>query len=467
MAAGINTPKLLIVDDEEAIRLSVRKIFQKEGFEVTEAADGEEAIQAITGQPPDVVLTDMSMPNMGGMELISAIHQNAPDIQLIMMTAYGDMDSVKEAMRNGAYDFINKPFKRDQIIQAVNKALEHRLLLVENRLLKEKIANSGNGSDIIVSSPAMNRVISMLKQAATTDVTILLTGESGTGKEVMARMIHRNSTIADQPFVPINCGALPESILESELFGHEKGSFTGADKLHIGLFERADGGTLFLDEIGEMSPALQVKLLRVLQDGTFTRVGGQKTIHVTTRIIAATNADLEKAVAAGTFREDLYYRLNVVAAKLPPLRERTEDIAPLAQHFVTIFAKQHQHQISGLTPWALSALEKYPWPGNVRELQNVIERAVVLGRGEQLTVDDLPPNFHAENEVSSGNGYLASADEIRLPRGLTMEQIQDIVMEDTMRQFAGDKNKAARQLGINVRTIYRWLDEKAKGSHGE
>ncbi len=449
-------PHILIVDDEEEIRRSLEKIFKKENFTVTTAASSEEALVSIENSEPDIVLTDLFMPGLGGMELLRSLKKNHPDLDVIVMTAYGTIDTAGEVFKGGAADFITKPLKRQEVVKAVNLAIGRKELIKENKALKFKIA-TGDQDKPVFASANMQRLLETVKQAAATDVTILLTGESGTGKEVFAHIIHDNSQFAAGPFVAVNCAALPENILESELFGHEKGAFTGAIERHVGRFERADGGTLFLDEVGEMSPALQVRLLRVLQDGTFERVGGQKSITVKTRIIAATNIDLNKAVSEGRFREDLFYRLNVVSVHLPPLRDRVMDIAPLSAHFVDLFAKRYNKNVT-IAENTIDILESYTWPGNVRELANVIERALALAQpGGLITPNDLPPALKA-----SGHRPLSQDDEniIKIPFGMKLDEVEDLLIRETLKRTGGDKRKAAGILGINARTIYRRLGDE-------
>ncbi len=450
-------PHILIVDDEEEIRRSLEKIFQKEHFAVTTAASSEEALSFIAMAAPDIVLTDLFMPGLGGMELLRTLKKDRPDLAVIVMTAYGTLDTAVTVLKGGAADFITKPLKRPEVVKAVNLALERQGIIAENKALKAQIAADKKEGGPVFSSSIIKQLEAQVKQAAATDVTILLTGESGTGKEVFAHLIHENSQFATGPFVAVNCAALPESILESELFGHEKGAFTGAFERHEGRFERADGGTLFLDEVGEMSPALQVRLLRVLQDGTFERVGGQKSITVKVRVIAATNANLPKAVAEGRFREDLYYRLNVVSVHLPPLRERVADIAPLAAHFAAIYGERHNKKVT-IGEDTLNILERYSWPGNVRELENVIERALVLAQGGGLiTPKDLPPAM-----LESGLTQPVQDDEniIKITYGMKLNEVEDLLIRETLRRTGGDKRKAANILGINARTIYRRLGDE-------
>src|SRR5438045_3066432 len=450
---------LLLVDDEPANLDSLERIFAREWYRTQRAATGAAALALLRDRPADVVLTDLMMPGMSGQELLRAVRAVAPDAEVVLMTAYGTVEAAVAAMKDGAYDFLTKPLKRHAVLKSVAQALEKRRLVLENKQLRARLA--GVSSPIVGQSPALRATLDIIRQAAPSSATVLLLGESGTGKELFARALHEHSSRAQQPFVPINCAAIPETILESELFGYERGAFTGAVARKEGRIERAQGGTLFLDEIGELSPAVQVKLLRFLQEGEIERLGGTSTVKVDSRVVAATNRDLSAAVQAGKFREDLYYRLNVIQVVLPPLRERVEDIPLLADHFVARYAAKNGKPIRGLTRAALAALEAYPWPGNVRELEHAIERAVVLSRGAEIEVDDLPESVRAGG--AARNAGVAGALEGRtlaVPLGTTMEEIELRVIRETLRQTKGDKNLAAQLLGIAARTIYRKLDRE-------
>ncbi|HET9555320.1 MAG TPA: sigma-54 dependent transcriptional regulator, partial [Anaeromyxobacteraceae bacterium] len=359
-------PLVLIVDDERPNLESLEKIFAREGWRVALAASGAEALEALRRERPAVVVTDLMMPGMGGDSLLRAVKAIAPETEVVLMTAHGTVESAVAAMKDGAYDFITKPLKRQAVVKSVRQALEKASLVAENRALRARLAELAPGGEggLLGAAPAFRAVLETLRQAAPASASVLLVGESGTGKELAARLVHDLSGRAAGPFVPINCAAIPESILESELFGYEKGAFTGAVGRKEGRFERADGGTLFLDEVGEMSPAVQVKLLRVLQDGVVDRLGGTAPVRVDVRVVAATNKDLAAEVKAGRFREDLFYRLDVVAVRLPPLRERREDVALLAAAFLRRFAEKNGKRATGFTPAALAALEAAPWPGN-------------------------------------------------------------------------------------------------------
>ena len=433
---------ILVVDDEQANLDSLERIFAREGYRILLARNGQAAVETLRAEPVDVVLTDLMMPAMSGQELLRAVRAVAPDAEVVLMTAYGTVDAAVAAMKDGAYDFLTKPLKRHAVLKSVQQAIEKRRLVQENKQLRARLA--GAEQPIVGQSPSLRATLDIIRQAAPSSATVLLLGESGTGKELFARALHEHSARAPGPFVPINCAAIPETILEAELFGYERGAFTGAVQRKEGRIERAQGGSLFLDEVGELTPSVQVKLLRFLQDGEIERLGGTGTIKVDCRVVAATNQDLSARVREGKFREDLYYRLNVIQVVLPPLRDRVEDVP-----------------LRGLTRAALAALEAYPWPGNVRELEHAIERAVVLSRGEEIDVDDLPESVRAGG--AARNAGVAGALEGRtlaVPLGTTMEEIELRVIRETLRQTKGDKNLAAQLLGIAARTIYRKLDRE-------
>jgi len=441
---------VLIVDDEAPLRTSLTKILKKAGYEVMEAPSGEEALEIVRREPVSVVLTDLKMPGMDGVQLLRAIKAISPEAEVILMTAYGTIETAVEAMKEGAYDYIEKPLRRAKVLKTVANAMEKQVLLMENRYLHQQLEDARNVKRIIGQSEPMRRVMEIVHQVAPTSATVLIEGESGTGKEVIANAIHYLSDRKDKPFIKVSCAALPETLLESELFGHERGAFTGADRRKPGRFELADKGTLFLDEIGLMPLHLQVKLLRVLQEHEFERLGGTETIKVNVRLIAATNVNLAEAVRNGSFREDLYYRLNVINIKLPPLRERKEDIPLLVDHFIRIYSEKNSKPLRGISKGAMSALMRYEWPGNVRELENVIERAVVLSRDEVIDEGDLPE-------------YIVEGKEeprlITIPIGTPMDEVERIVISETLKHTKGDKMLAARLLGISYRTIYRKLNE--------
>ncbi len=444
-----DAPTVLVVDDEPSNLASIEKIFQKDGMRVLTADSARAALELLRSHRVEVVLTDLQMPAVSGLELLRAIKQMSPDVEVVMMTAYGTVETAVQAMREGAYDFVEKPLKRVTIVKSVRKAAERRSLTIENRELKQELKVL-TGREIVGSSPALRRVLDIATQAAPSSATVLVLGESGTGKELLARYIHQHSARAAAPFIAVNCSAIPETILEGELFGHEKGSFTGAVARREGRFAKAAGGTLFLDEIGELSPSVQVKLLRVLQEGEYEPVGGD-TVKADVRIVAATNKDLSAEMAAGRFREDLYYRLNVIALTAPPLRTRREDIPLLSDHFLGVYCKKNNRGRLEATREALALLMEYPWPGNVRELENVIERAVVLCRGSRLGPEDLPD---AIRESEPGEPSLISFSV-----GTPLDEVERRLIRETLRHAKGDKSVAAQLLGISTRTIYRKLGE--------
>ena len=442
-----DAPTVLVVDDEPSNLASIEKIFQRDGMRVLTADGAKAALELVRTHRVQVVLTDLMMPGVSGLELLRAIKQISPDAEVVMMTAYGTVETAVQAMREGAYDFVEKPLKRMTIVKSVRKAAERQSLVAENRSLRNEIKLLTK-REIVGSSPALRRVLDVATQAAPSSATVLILGESGTGKELVARFIHDHSSRAKAPFVAVNCSAIPETILEAELFGHERGSFTGAFARRDGRFARAAGGTLFLDEIGELSPSVQVKLLRVLQEGEYEPVGGD-TVRADVRIVAATNKDLRAEVAATRFREDLFYRLNVIAVTAPPLRSRREDIPLLVDHFLGVYCAKNNRPRLEAPREVLAVLCDYSWPGNVRELENVIERAVVLCRAEKLTVDDLPDVVR--------EGESAEPSTITFSVGTPLDEVERRLIRETLRHAHGDKSVAAQLLGISTRTIYRKL----------
>ncbi|MDB4966661.1 MAG: two component, sigma54 specific, transcriptional regulator, Fis family [Myxococcales bacterium] len=447
-------PTLLVVDDEASNLESLERIFAREGLAVLTARDGKDALEVIRKRRIDVLLTDLMMPGISGVDLLKAVKQLSPETETVVMTAYGTVEAAVEAMREGAYDFITKPLKRASVVRVVAKALEKQSLLVENKTLKAQL-EATRRRPMVGQSLAMRRTLEVVQQAAPSMATVLLLGESGTGKELLARQIHDSSPRAARPFVPVNCAAIPEGILEGELFGYEKGAFTGAVARRDGRFALADGGTLFLDEIGEIPLSVQVKLLRVLQEGEVERLGG-KSQKIDIRLVAATNKDLRRAVADGSFREDLYYRLNVIAVNVPPLRDRRDDIPLLVDHFLARFRDKNGKLVSGCTRAALDVLTEHDWPGNVRELENAMERAVVLTKATVIDVEDLPREVRGAPPLQSGSGR-ALTFEIGTP----LEDIEMRVIHETLRHTRGDKRLAAQLLGIATRTIYRKLEPTA------
>ena len=444
---------VLVVDDERSNVESLEKIFVREGVRVLSAHDAKHALETVRLHRVHVVLTDLMMPGTTGLELLRAVKQLAPEVEVVLMTAFGSVEAAVSAMREGAYDFVEKPLKRHAIVKSVKKAAERGRLVAENRSLKDEIKMLTR-REIVGSSPAWRRVVEVASQAAPSIATVLVLGESGTGKELLARYIHEKSLRARGPFVAVNCAAIPETILESELFGHERGAFTGAVGKKDGRFARAAGGTLFLDEIGELSPSVQVKLLRVLQEGEYEPVGGN-TVRADVRVVAATNRDLLAEVQAGRFREDLYYRLNVIAVIAPPLRARREDIPLLVDHFLGLYAQKNGKPRLTIARGALDRLLNYPFPGNVRELENVIERAVVLARGELLTDQDLPDAILKQPVTAPAS--------LEFSIGTPLGEIEMRVIRETLRHAKGDKSLAAQLLGISTRTIYRKLDGVDEG----
>ena len=458
---------VLVVDDEAAIVESLTKIFRREGLNVLSATDGNAGLDLLRKHRVGVLLTDLMMPQTSGMDLLRAAKTIAPETEVVLMTAYGTVETAVDAMKEGAYDFVTKPLKRAHVVRIVKNALEKQSLLVENRSLKAQLAEKRRRA-IIGTSLAWRRTMDIVMQAAPSEATVLLLGESGTGKELLARALHDNSARAKGPFIAVNCAAIPESILEAELFGYEKGAFTGASTARDGRFEAANGGTLFLDEIGEISRHVQVKLLRMLQEGEIERLGaGGKTRRIDIRLIAATNVNLAEEVKASRFREDLYYRLNVIPVSVPPLRDRRDDIPLLAQHFVQVYAEKNGKAISGCSPTAIGRLTEYGWPGNVRELENSIERAVVLTRAGHTVIDEdaLP------REIRDTAPGTVSASSLTFPIGTPLAEIEMRVIHETLRHTRGDKRLTAKLLGIATRTIYRRLeqpdpDEPASNGNG-
>ncbi|HEX9873414.1 MAG TPA: sigma-54 dependent transcriptional regulator [Deferrimonas sp.] len=445
--------RILIVDDEEGMRRLLVRVLAKEGFETCAVASGREAMQQVAVDSFDLVITDIHMPGMGGLELLDELKAFDPALPIVVITAYGTVESAVQALRAGAYDYITKPFETDEIRLTVAKALERQRLLAENLYLHEELEGRYAFTGIVGRSPTMQRVFDVASSVAGSTANVLITGESGTGKELIARSIHFNSPRKDKPFIVLNCAALSEGVMESELFGHERGAFTGAMATKKGRFELAHEGTLFIDEVGEMSLNAQVKLLRVIQEHEFERVGGTKTIRSDVRIVAATNKALEAEVKKGTFREDLYYRLNVVNIPLPALRERREDIEPLARHFLHKYVLETGRRIEDISPRALSCLLAYEWPGNVRELQNAMERAVVLAKGETLTPRDFPQGVQGPGQIC-----------LDLPErgGSLTEILEDLEMQlilQTLSRENGSQTRAAAALGIK-RTTLRYKMEK-------
>jgi DNA-binding NtrC family response regulator len=434
-------PRILIVDNDQEMVNLLQSHLAREGWTTTAATSGADALRALEREDYDVVLTDLVMDEVDGLALLRAAQQRDPAPRVVLMTAFGSLESAIEAIRHGAYDYLTKPFKLDQASLAVGRAIEDRRLREENRRLKAAVVERYGFDNIVGRSPAMQRVFEQVRAVAEADAAILLIGESGTGKELVARAIHHNSARRDGPFVAVNCAAIPETLLESELFGHERGAFTGADRKRSGLFVEANGGTILLDEVGDIAPALQAKLLRVLQDKAVRPVGGSQEVQLDLRVISATNRDLPAMVGEGKFREDLYYRLAVIPLRLPSLRERPEDIRLLAAHFLQKTAASLGKTLEGFDEEATAWLLRHRWPGNVRELENVVERAATLARGPRVTLDDLHTEFASPSAPSGARPTLAEVEA---------EYVQRILDETK-----GDKVAAARILGVSVRTLQR------------
>ncbi len=458
--------KIVIVDDDDFMRDSLLEALENPKYDLRGFARAQEALTEIADGSASLLLTDMRMPEMSGRELLKEAKRLDPDLPVVMMTAFATIETAVEAMKDGAFDYVMKPFKAEEIELAVDRGLEHRRLLNENEFLKNELNKKFRLADFVGKSPAMKKVFDEIRQAAPSSATVFIRGESGTGKELVARSIHAQSPRRDKPLVKVNCAALSAGVLESELFGHEKGAFTGADKRRIGRFEMADGGTLFLDEVSEMDLGLQGKLLRVLQEKEFERVGSSETISVDVRILASSNRVLEKSIEEGSFRQDLYYRLNVISVELPPLRERKADIPDLAKHFLDRFRSEEGAKVREISPEAMQVLQNYDWPGNVRELANIMERLVVLGRSESISKEQ------AENSLPKGANRIAvpvaastggSEDAGAFSyRNQTLDDVEREFIELTLKHHGGARAKSAEALGISERSlrdrIKRWQE---------
>ena len=447
--------RILIIDDEESFRHMLSVILKKERYDVETASNGEEGLQRISVSPFDQILCDIRMPHMDGMEFLSQVQKMGVDAPIIMMSAYGTVDTAIEAMKLGAYDYISKPFKPDEIILTLKKAEERERLRKENELLRKEVEKEYSFTNIISKNEKMQKIFDVIKKVAHYKSTILITGESGTGKELVARALHYNSDRSQRPFIPVNCGAIPENLLESELFGHAKGAFTDAIRMKKGLFEEADGGTLFLDEIGELPLQLQVKLLRVLQDGEIRRVGESKSIQVDVRIVTATVKDLGKEVSEGRFREDLFYRLNVLPIHIPPLRERKEDISLLISHFIKKYSQSMSKNVLGINSKALEAMMNYIWHGNVRELENTVERAIVLTDGDHIELDDLP----AEVRDFQDGIRLEPLSEEEYSIKKSSKYLEANLIKKALRKTKGNHTQAAKLLEISHRALLYKIKE--------
>lgn len=444
---------ILVVDDDAVARSLLVEALLKEGYAVEEAADGAQAIEHGRQKRFDVVLTDIRMAAVDGLAVLAYFKQHSPDTSVVLLTAFGSMEGAIEGIKQGAYDYLAKPFKKEEIKLVVRRSLEHSRLVRENARFREELRERQESSSLVGSSPVMLEVYKLIARVSAGKSTVLIEGESGTGKELVARAIHSNSPRHDRPFVPVNCAALPDTLLESELFGHEKGAFTGAVASKKGFFEIAHEGTLFLDEIGDIGLALQVKLLRAIQEQEVRRLGGTSSMKVDVRIIAATNRDLAQLVKEGKFRGDLFYRLNVVRIVLPPLRDRPEDIPMLAHHFLQKVSSAGAQPIRGFVPETMGLLQRYPWPGNVRELENAIERAVSLAHGPLILPEDLPESIRDFKPLSEIQAGPASPEAL-----VTLDEMEKRYLVRVLRETGGNKVRAAKILGIDRRTLYRMAE---------
>jgi DNA-binding NtrC family response regulator len=450
--------RILVVDDEVNARTALAELLREEGYQVETAADGFKALPKIEELEPDLVLTDIKMPGLDGMELMHKVRERDPETVVVLMTAFGAVETAVKAMRQGASDYLTKPVNMDELVLVLQRELERKRLRAETGRLRERLSAKNQIANLIGASPVMQKVFDTVKQVAPSRATVLITGESGTGKELIAAAIHEHSPRARRPFIKLHCAALAETLLESELFGHERGSFTGAVGRREGRFEQADGGTLFLDEIGEISPATQVKLLRFLQEHEFERVGGNQTVKVDVRVVAATNRNLLERVKQGLFREDLYYRLNVVSIEMPPLRARPSDIPLLASFFLDKYGRENGKTMVGFSDGALERLVKYDWPGNVRELENAVERAVVVCRGDRIGAEDLAPSIIPVTGTPAGMPPLP---------GSTMSELERYAILKTLEHTGGSTSRAAEILGISPRKIQYKLREYQGLPHAE
>jgi two-component system response regulator HydG len=450
---------VLVVDDDAGHLATLRTIIKSWGYEVQSASDGAEAVERVNEGPFDLILMDVRMAVMSGIEALNHIKQYNPAIPILIMTAYSSVESAVEALKAGAYDYLTKPLDFDALKISMERALEHTKLKAENKALKEQLRSDFDLKNIVGMSRPMKELIEMVAMISPSEATVLITGESGTGKELIARSIHFNSARREGPLVIVNCAALAETLLESELFGHEKGAFTGAERRREGRFMQANKGTIFLDEIGDMSPVMQAKLLRVIQGREIQRVGSDTTIEVDVRILAATNRDLQEEVSSGKFREDLYYRLNVVTLRVPPLKERQEDIPLVAQHFLNKFAEKNRKQVKGFTPLAMDMLLKYVWPGNVRELENAVERAVILLQGDFITEKELPLSITQSYPHLGVSGIPSKV----FAQPQSLEEVEKEAILNTLEAASGNKSEAARKLGITRKTLYKKLQQYGVG----
>ncbi len=451
MTATTSGERVLIVEDEPSTRLGLTELVSTWGFTTDSAADGQEALQRITTFRPSIVISDLVMPRMGGLELLRALKDEGTALTVVILTAQGTVETAVEAIKEGAYDYLTKPVDTQRLKILLDKIVERQDTLREVKVLRKQLREHGTFGKMIGNSPQIRKVYQVIEQAAPTQASVLIWGESGTGKELVAQTIHQLSPRAQMPFVPINCAAIPETLLESEIFGHEKGAFTGASDRREGCFELADRGTLFLDEIAEMTPATQVKLLRVLQERKFRRLGGRNEQTVDVRVIAATNVNPAEAVKSGKLREDLYYRLNVFAIELPPLRSRKDDLALLIQAFLAEFSERNHKSVTAIEPAAMRVLDQYHWPGNVREVRNVVERAVILAQGEFIEAKHLPPLV--TDSPDAGKPVVA------LEPGTTVEEAERRLILMTLEHTRDNKTRAAEILGISLKTLHNKLNK--------
>ncbi len=451
---------VLVVDDDPVMREMVSDMLGERGFDVGLAESAREALEKIADRDFACVLTDLQMPGMDGMALLGALRERCPDTPTVMMTSFGSIETAVEAMRLGAHDFVTKPFEADRLQLVIERALEKGALQEENRRLRAAVGRTASFGDLVGKSAAMNEIYALIRKIGGNGSNILITGESGTGKEVVARTIHFTGNRSDKPFVPINCTAMPEGLLESELFGHVRGAFTGAHGTKKGLFEAADGGTLFLDEIGDMSPTLQGKLLRVLQDREIRPVGGNQSVKVDVRVVAATNCNLREKIEAGAFREDLYYRLNVIPIHIPPLRERPDDIPPLAHAFVD---RQSGDRPCRLSERAMQKLQRAAWPGNARELENCIERSLALAEGNEIQASDI---LITDDPVRVDGSLESTILQLAQEQRITLHDLGELYIEAVLDSTHGRKSEAARILGVNRRTLYRREERQSSAVDG-
>jgi DNA-binding NtrC family response regulator len=458
--------RVLVAEDDRVARDLLCEILRGEGYEVEAVDDGAGAIERVqSGDGYDLVVSDVRMERSGGLDVLAAFTSAAPDTPVILITAFGDVAGAMEAIQRGAYDYVSKPFNIEELRLTVGRALERRRLVAEQKTVPSE--SKTHLQDIVGKSPVMLEVYKLVARVAGSTATVLVEGESGTGKELVARAIHTHSPRAGAPFVPVNCTALTESLLESELFGHARGAFTGAVASKRGLFETANGGTMFLDEIGDMGPKMQAQLLRTLQDGEVRPVGGAEAIRVDVRLVCATNKDLDEEVKAGRFREDLYFRINVVTVHLPPLRERREDIPILVAHFLAKLARRERRALAALSPEALKLLSGYAWPGNVRELENAIERAVAVAKGNVVLPSDLPPEVGGSPGTPAASAAAGGADQGLVADRPTLAELERRYIQLVLTENGGNKKKAAEKLGIDRRTLYRALERGGQGGGGE